>query len=349
MHKTLPLPLHLYLNHEEQEAWRSSIHGKTILITGAAGFLPSHLAGLFLALGANVIGVDNFLTGDKKNLEHLTSHQTFSFIEADVIADPSTYLPSDVSLDFIAHLASPASPPRYQENPVATYMVNSYATHLLLNYMKDNHPGATFFFASTSEVYGDPAIHPQPESYWGNVNPNGVRSCYDEAKRLGETICGVFSRDFDMDVRIIRIFNTYGPHMDPDDGRILPQFFSQALKQQPLTIYGDGSQTRSYCFVPDLIRGMFLLMITAEAKGMTINIGNPDERTVFQTAKDVFKVVNDRELQEMDVEWRQLPKDDPTKRKPDITLAKKVLGWEPRTQFDEGLQHTLEYFRSVVQ
>ncbi len=326
----------------------SYFQNKTILVTGAAGFIGSHLTEKLLALGAAVIGVDNFITGSAKNVElvlgseHI-SQDNFTFIKADVNQPPESYLPEDTHLDAVFHMASPASPDRYQENPRETYLVNSWATHQLLDYLLATNPEARFLFASTSEIYGDPLEHPQTENYWGNVNPNGPRSCYDEAKRLGESICGVYERDFNVNVRIVRIFNTYGPRMDIDDGRVIPNFIKFALADKKLPIYGDGSQTRSYCYVDDLVNGLLKLMSGDDLKGETINIGNPNELTVLETAKIIANVCGDKQLE---LEYLPLPKDDPTRRKPDIAKARKLLSWEPKISFEEGLQKTVEFFKT---
>ncbi len=318
---------------------------KTVLITGAAGFLGSNLAQTLLAAGAHVIGVDNFITGLQSNCAQLQKKPNFTFIEADVNSDPASYLPTNLQIDCVLHFASPASPPRYQAHPIETYLVNSLATHALLQYLKSQHPAARFLFASTSEVYGDPAVHPQTESYWGNVNPNGLRSCYDEAKRLGETICGVHSRDFGMDVRIVRIFNTYGPNMNPLDGRIMPEFIAAELANKNAVIFGDGSQTRSYCFVSDLVEGILLLFAHPEGAGKTVNLGNPTEYTVLETAKIIHDTI--RPGVPFTPEFKPLPSDDPLKRRPDISLARELLGWEPRISLEAGLPATIEFFASL--
>ena len=324
----------------------SFFQNKTVLVTGAAGFIGSHLSETLLSYGVKVIGVDNFLTGRKDNLATIKGNSNFTFIEADVTTDPTSYLPADIKIDALLHFASPASPPRYQAHPVETYLVNSHATHLLLQYLLKTSPTARVVFASTSEVYGDPQVHPQPEAYWGNVNPNGVRSCYDEAKRLGETICGVHQRDLGMDIRIVRIFNTYGPRIDPDDGRIIPQFISEALAGKPYSIFGDGSQTRSYCYVSDLVEGVLQLLMLEGGAGETVNIGNPGEYTVLQTAQEIHQMINpDKEFK---ANFMPLPKDDPTRRQPDIQKAGKLLGWRPRVMFRDGLIQTVMYFRNHV-
>lgn len=316
---------------------------KTVVVTGAAGFLGSHLSESLLAAEAKVIGVDNLITGSQENIAHLKSNDNFTFIEADVISAPQTYL-SETTVDCILHFASPASPPRYQELPVETYLVNSLATHNLLQFLQENNPQARFVFASTSEVYGDPQEHPQKETYWGNVNPNGKRSCYDESKRLGETICGVHERKFGMDVRIVRIFNTYGPRMAINDGRVIPSFIKESIAGEKLNIFGDGSQTRSYCYVDDLVKGILLLASQESAKGQTVNIGNPDEYTVKETAENIWKVVNGDKKLEMT--FAALPDDDPSRRKPDISKAQKLLQWQPTVTFEEGLKKTVEYFKT---
>lgn len=294
------------------------------------------------------------------------------------------------NLDYVFHFASPASPPIYQAHPRETYLVNSLATDLLLNFLKQHHPQAKFIFASTSEIYGDPLVHPQPETYWGNVNPNGIRSCYDEAKRLGEAICGVYERDFGMDVRIVRIFNTYGERMDALDGRVIPNFIMQAIENQPITIHGDGLQTRSYCYVADLVAGILALASLIDGKGLTVNLGNPEEYTILETAKLVYEQVkvlasgedivdatnsvastdfadhanftsftsstsasasNSSSLPtnfEKQLIFKPMPGDDPTRRKPDISLAKKLLSWEPKISFGHGLRRTINYFKNTA-
>ncbi|NCN82890.1 MAG: NAD-dependent epimerase/dehydratase family protein [Candidatus Pacebacteria bacterium] len=313
---------------------------QTAIVTGAAGFVGSHLCDSLLKMGYTVYGIDNFITGQAKNIDHLESNGNFHFIKADVSQPAAKYLPAGLSPDVVFHLASPASPPRYQAHPVETYLVNSIGTHYLLQHLKEHAPQARFVFASTSETYGDPAEHPQVEGYWGNVNPNGVRSCYDEAKRLGETICGVHARDFGMDVRIVRIFNTYGPRMDLADGRIIPNFIRQAMDSEPLTIYGDGSQTRSFCYVSDLVAGIVLMGTLEDLAGETINLGNPnEEHTALATAELVKKAFDKPELE---IIFKDLPGDDPTRRKPDISKARQVLGWSPQVSFAEGLRRVRE-------
>ncbi len=317
---------------------------KTVLVTGASGFVGSHLCETALSYGATVIGVDNFITGRRQNIETFQANPNFTFIEADVIKKPTDYLPADLKIDVLLHFASPASPPRYQAHPIETYLVNTIATHNLLQYLHETSPEARVVFASTSEVYGDPLVHPQTEDYWGNVNPNGARSCYDEAKRLGETICGVHQRDLGMNIRIVRIFNTYGPRIDPEDGRVIPQFISQALAGIPFSIFGDGSQTRSYCYVSDLVDGILRLVTVEDGAGLTVNIGNPGEYTVLQTAQEIHQMINpDKEFK---VDFKPLPKDDPTRRQPDIQKATAILGWRPRVMLRDGLIQTVMHFRN---
>ncbi|MEO8581105.1 MAG: NAD-dependent epimerase/dehydratase family protein [Patescibacteria group bacterium] len=315
-----------------------------VLITGAAGFIGSHLAETIMNEGGQVIGVDNFITGQKKHIDMLVEQfgTAFKFIEADVSSNPEEYLAEEQKIDLILHFASPASPPKYQEHPMETYLVNSMGTHQLLSFLRVHHPQAKFLFASTSEIYGNPLVHPQTEMYWGNVNPNGVRSCYDESKRMGETICGVFQRDFEMDVRMVRIFNTYGPRIDLEDGRIIPSFINAVLNKTPMLIFGDGSQTRSFCYVDDLVSGILALAVHPDGNGQTLNLGNPGEFTVLETVK-VFELIVGESLA---LEHRPLPQDDPMRRQPDITKAKSLLNWEPKVSFEQGLIKTLQYFQA---
>lgn len=321
----------------------SFFSGKKIVVAGGAGFIGSHLSETLEELGAQVTVVDNFITGSRKNIGHLKC----TVIEADVTKEAETYFPVDYVPDAILHFASPASPPKYQAHPVETYQVNSVATHNLLQYLKSKNAAGRFLFASTSEVYGDPEQHPQKEGYWGNVNPNGVRSCYDESKRLGETICGVHARDLGMDVRIVRIFNTYGPRIDLNDGRVVPDFIKNGLDNQPSKIFGDGSQTRSYCFVTDLVDGILTLMAKEGLAGETVNLGNPRELTVLQTAEVIHNIIHGEDSfdKEKDLVFQSLPTDDPKRRCPDISKAMSLLSWQPKVSFEDGVRETVEYFR----
>jgi dTDP-glucose 4,6-dehydratase len=307
-----------------------------LLLTGAAGFLGSHLADRLLAEGHHVIGMDNFITGHPRNVAHLAGHRRFRFVRQDVSQPFAVRGP----LDGVLHLASPASPPDYQRWPIETLMVGSYATHRCLSLA--HAKGARFFLASTSEVYGDPAVHPQPESYWGNVNSVGPRAMYDEAKRFAEAITSSFHRTYGTDTRIVRIFNTYGPRMRPEDGRVVSNFIVQALRGTPITIYGDGSQTRSFCYVSDLVDGIYRLF-RSDCHEPT-NLGNPGEFTVAQLAETVLEMTGSRSA----IVRQPLPTDDPQVRRPDISRARGVLGWEPRVPLREGLAHTIEYFRKIV-
>ncbi len=322
----------------------SFYQGKTVLVTGASGFIGSHLTDALLAQGAHVIGVDNFISGQAQNISHLKDSHQFEFIEADVIDAPTTYLQKDgktFPIDLVFHLASPASPAGYQKHPVETYLVNSIGTHQLLQFLLEHNPNARFLFASTSESYGDPLEHPQKETYFGNVNPNGPRSMYDESKRLGETICGVHTRSFGLDTRIVRIFNTYGPRMDIADGRVIPDFIKNILHGSAIHMHGDGNQTRSFCYISDLVAGLLRLMEEDTARGETVNIGNPAEVTMNELAKVLSDIAGVQE----NIEFVQSRPDDPKRRCPDISKAKQLLGWEPQVNLQDGLQKTLEYFR----
>jgi dTDP-glucose 4,6-dehydratase len=307
-----------------------------VLITGAAGFLGSHLCDRFLADGHSVVGLDNFITGHPDNLAHLTGNPDFEFVRHNISA--YTYVAGP--LDGVLHFASPASPIDYLEHPIATLKVGSLGTHnaLGLALAKD----ARFFLASTSEVYGDPLVHPQPESYWGNVNPIGPRGVYDEAKRFAEAMTMAYHRFHGVDTRIIRIFNTYGPRMRPRDGRVVSNFIVQALLGEPLTIYGDGSQTRSFCYVADEIDGIYRLFMNGDHE--PTNIGNPDEYTVKELADIVVELTGTSSR----IVRRDLPVDDPMVRRPDITKARSTLDWEPKVPVREGVARTIEYFRGLV-
>jgi dTDP-glucose 4,6-dehydratase len=306
-----------------------------VLITGAAGFLGSHLTDRFLADGHEVVGLDNFITGHPDNVAHLASERRYEFIQHNI----STYTYVKGKLDGVLHFASPASPIDYLELPIPTLKVGALGTHNALGLAKEK--GARFFLASTSEVYGDPLVHPQPESYWGNVNPVGPRGVYDESKRFAEALTMAYHRYHGLDTRIVRIFNTYGPRMRPRDGRVVSNFIVQALRNEPITIYGNGSQTRSFCYASDEVEGIYRLFMKGDHDPM--NIGNPDEYSVRQLAEMV------RELTKTSAPLveRPLPEDDPKIRKPDITRARTLLGWEPKIGVREGLQKTIDYFASL--
>jgi dTDP-glucose 4,6-dehydratase len=307
-----------------------------VLITGAAGFLGSHLTDRFLRDGHQVVGLDNFITGNADNLAHLTGNARFEFVRHDI----STPIEIARPVEGVLHLASPASPIDYLEHPIATLKVGSLGTHNALGIARANQ--ARFFMASTSEVYGDPLTHPQTESYWGNVNPIGPRSVYDEAKRFSEAMTMAYHRHHGVDTRIVRIFNTYGPRMRPRDGRVVSNFIVQALSGEPLTIYGDGTQTRSFCYVSDEIEGIYRLFMNGDSK--PTNIGNPNEFTVRQLAELVVNLTGTKSK----IEMRPLPVDDPKVRKPDISRAREMLGWEPTVPLREGVMKTIEYFRGVL-
>lgn len=309
---------------------------KRVLVTGGAGFVGSHLCERFLADGLEVICMDNLITGDLKNIEHLMGNSEFCFEHQDV----TNYIHVSGSLDFILHFASPASPIDYLELPIQTMKVGSLGTHKALGLAREK--GATFLLASTSEVYGDPLVHPQSEDYWGNVNPVGPRGCYDEAKRFAEAITMAYHRYHGVATRIVRIFNTYGPRMRLNDGRVLPAFMSQALRGEDLTVFGDGSQTRSFCYVDDLVEGLVRLLASDETD--PVNIGNPNEMTIRQFGEAILSLTgSDSKFVE-----RPLPVDDPKVRQPDISRAKALLGWEPKIDLDEGLRRTCDYFRSKL-
>ncbi|NCN03626.1 MAG: SDR family oxidoreductase [Candidatus Pacebacteria bacterium] len=312
-----------------------------ILVAGGAGFLGSNFCQLLLSKGHRVWAVDNLITGRRENLQDIINNDNFTFIEADIIDPKIIEKLGETNFDAIYHLASPASPPWYQKYPLETLEVNSLGTKHLLEFAKKDN--AKFIFASTSEVYGDPIEHPQKETYWGNVNSFGARSCYDEAKRYGEAVCYTYLHEFNVDVRIMRIFNTYGPNMDPVDGRVVSNFVTQALQSQDLTIYGDGSQTRSFCYVDDLIRG-FYLMMEKDVSGEVINLGNPTEFTMLELAKLVTEKVGKSHK----IVYSDLPQDDPKKRRPDISKAQELLGWQPEIQLAVGLDKTIEYFKKII-
>jgi dTDP-glucose 4,6-dehydratase len=307
-----------------------------VVITGAAGFLASHLTDRFLANGDAVVGIDNFLTGRPANIAHLAGNPKFQFIEHDV----STPYDVEGPVDGVLHFASAASPPDYQEYPIETLLVGSEGTRFGLELAR--RKGARFFLASTSEVYGDPQVHPQPETYWGYVNSIGPRSMYDEAKRFAEAMVMAYHRTHGVDTRIVRIFNTYGPRMRPEDGRVVSNFLVQALQGKPLTIYGDGSQTRSFCYVSDEVEGIFRLFHSDRT--LPTNIGNPVEFTMLELAHEVLAVTGSTST----IDFLPLPGDDPKVRRPDISVALDVLGWEPKVPLREGLERSLPYFRSEV-
>ncbi len=306
-----------------------------ILITGGAGFLGSHLCDKLLAQDHEVICLDNLFTGSKANIAHLAGNPRFEFVRHDVI-DPFKY-----EVDQIYNLACPASPPHYQYNPIKTIKTSVMGAINCLGLAKRLR--ARVFQASTSEVYGDPAVHPQPESYWGNVNPIGKRSCYDEGKRCAETLFFDYHRENKVDIRVVRIFNTYGPRMHPNDGRVVSNFIVQALRGENITIYGDGQQTRSFCYVDDLLEGFVRLMAQTETVG-PVNLGNPGEFTMLELAEQVLKQTKSKSK----IVHKPLPADDPKQRRPDITLAKKYLKWEPKVPLAEGLKKTIAYFRTKV-
>jgi dTDP-glucose 4,6-dehydratase len=308
----------------------------TSVVTGAAGFLGSHLTDLLLARGHKVIGIDNFVTGSVANIVHLGGNPNFKFIQQDV----TEFIFLDGPVDYVWHFASPASPIDYLELPIQTLKVGSLGTHKALGLAKEKN--ARFLIASTSEIYGDPLVHPQPEEYWGNVNTIGFRGCYDEAKRFAESLTMAYHREHQVETRIVRIFNTYGPRMRVNDGRVVPAFISQALKNKPVTVFGQGTQTRSFCYVSDLIEGIYRLMMSDY--DLPVNIGNPTEMTMLQFAEQIIAATKSKSK----ITFKPLPQDDPRQRKPDITKAKKILKWEPKVKLADGLTDTIAYFRTKV-
>lgn len=315
---------------------RPSAAQPTSVVTGAAGFLGSHLTDLLLARGHEVIGIDNFVTGSVDNISHLGGNRSFKFIEQDV----TEFIFLDVPVHYVWHFASPASPVDYLELPIQTLKVGSLGTHKALGLAKNKR--ARFLLASTSEVYGDPLVHPQTEDYWGNVNSIGPRGCYDEAKRFAEALAMAYHKEHRVQTRLVRIFNTYGPRMRLHDGRVVPAFISQALKNKPLTVFGRGQQTRSFCYVSDLIEGIYRLMMSSY--DLPVNIGNPAEMTVLDFAREIIRVTKSRSR----IAFKPLPQDDPKQRRPDITRAQKLLGWEPKVPLGQGLVKTIDYFRQRV-
>lgn len=306
-----------------------------ILVTGGAGFLGSHLCEFLLEKGHEVIAMDNLITGSVDNISHLRSEH-FTFIKYDV----TNYIYIEGPLDYVLHFASPASPKDYLEYPIQTLKVGSLGTHKALGLALEKR--ATFLLASTSEVYGDPLIHPQPETYWGNVDPVSPRGVYDEAKRFAEALTMAYHRYHDLNIRIVRIFNTYGPRMRPEDGRAIPTFIPQALRGEPITLFGDGNQTRSFCYVSDLVEGIYRLLMSDIQE--PVNLGNPDERTVLELAQCILRLTRSSSP----IVYRPLPVNDPKIRQPDITLAKTRLGWEPKVALEDGLKITIEWFRKKL-
>ena len=306
---------------------------KTVLVTGGAGFIGSHLCGFLLDKGYQIIAMDNLITGGIKNIEHLRSNNNLKFINHDV----SKHIVVNESLDFVMHFASPASPVDYQKIPIQTLKVGSLGTHNTLGLALAKK--AKYVLASTSEVYGDPLVNPQPESYWGNVNPIGVRGCYDESKRFAEALTMAYHRIHNVDTKIVRIFNTYGPRMRKEDGRVVPNFINQALKNKPITIYGDGKQTRSFCYVSDLVEGIYKLMLSDLNE--PVNLGNPEEHSIFEFAEIIKGITKTKSK----IVFKPLPVDDPHVRCPDIAKAKKLLKWKPKVELKEGIIKTIEWFK----
>lgn len=311
---------------------------ETCLVTGGAGFIGSHLCDLLILRGHKVVCVDNLITGSEKNIGQLRGNPNFEFIQADVT---KTFDHWPLAISHIFHLASPASPADFAKIPEEIALVNSLGTINMLKLAVSSK--AKILVTSTSEVYGDPKEHPQKENYWGNVNSFGPRSCYDESKRFAEAVTYIYLHKYGLDARLIRVFNTYGPRMRKDDGRVISNFINQALEKKPLTVYGDGKQTRSFCFVSDLVEGIYKAMFTEGTKGEVINLGNPEEYRIIDLAQKVKKLTGSSS----EIVYQDLPPDDPTQRQPDISKAKKILGWEPKVSVDEGLIKTIEYYKSL--
>ena len=320
---------------------------QTVLVAGGCGFIGSHLCSLLLSKGYKVICVDNCITGDEGNIAKLQKNNNFLFVNHDITKSPEVLKSVVDKVNYIFHLASPASPnkksPRsYINYPIETLLVNSIGTYFLLEFAKKHN--AHLLYASSSEIYGDPEVSPQPESYFGNVNPNGVRSVYDEAKRFGEAMTMAYVRKHNLNCRIVRIFNTYGPLMKKDDGRVVSNFINQALENKDITIYGDGSQTRSFCYVDDMVKGLILGMFTDKTQGEVINLGNPDQRKISELAT----IIKEMTQSSSKIIFEESPEDDPKRRRPDIQKAKNLLGWEPKVSLDEGLRKTIQYFQKIV-
>ena len=314
----------------------SSASRPRAVVSGGAGFIGSHLCAALLERDVSVLALDNFITGSADNLEPLQGNPEFEFRQADV--NHGVFIGGDVR--YVLHFASPASPPQYDANPIHTLKVGTIGTMNMLGLARAKN--ATFLLASTSEVYGDPLVHPQPESYWGNVNPIGPRGCYDEAKRCAEAYAMAYRRMHQVDTRIIRIFNTHGPRMQVQDGRAVPNFMAQAIRGEPLTVYGDGSQTRSLCYVSDLVRGVLAALDRGDEQ--PVNLGNPEEVSMLELAETIIRLAGSKSR----IDHRDLPVDDPKQRRPDITRARNLLGWQPEVGLEDGLRRTLEYFRSVL-
>ena len=315
---------------------KKSVSKPISVVTGGAGFLGSHLADLLLSKGHQVIAIDNFITGSVDNMAHLAGNPDFKFIKQDV----TEFLFLEGPVDYVWHFASPASPIDYLEIPIKTLKVGSLGTHKALGLARNK--GARFLITSTSEIYGDPLVHPQTEDYWGNVNTIGPRGCYDESKRFAEALTMAYHREHGVETRIVRIFNTYGPRMRLNDGRVVPAFISQALKNKPITVFGTGQQTRSFCYVSDLIEGIYRLMMSSTTQ--PVNIGNPHEMTMLEFASEIIRATGSRSK----IVHKPLPQDDPKQRRPDITRAKNLLKWEPKVSLKEGLVKTIEYFQERV-